>query len=259
MQTRKSGTVIQIVENSDTDSILDMDSAQSAIQLLRIPGGSFMMGSPVSERGRHESESPVHRVKVDDFYLSRHPVTNAQYRRFIEANPGAHQPVYWDVYGFNQPSQPAVGVSWDDAGVFCQWAGLRLPSEAEWEYACRAGTDAAFGSGHTAASLAPVAWYRDNAAGKPHPVGEKRPNGFGLYDMHGNVWEWVEDDWHDSYLGAPADGTPWVDEPRAKSRVLRGGSWNNGALDCRSAIRNYVPVAIRNDYLGFRVARSLRS
>jgi hypothetical protein len=128
----------------------------------------------------------------------------------------------------------------------------RLPSEAEWEYACRAGTTGAY-----AGDLDGMAWYSENSEGKTHPVGQKQPNAFGLYDMHGNVWEWCEDEWHDSYAGAPADGQAWVNRsgcgPR---RVIRGGGWGGPAVGCRSAARSWNSPGHEWGYLGFRVALS---
>ena len=119
----------------------------------------------------------------------------------------------------------------------------RLPSEAEWEYACRAGSETEFCFGDDAKRLGEFAWYSENSESKTHPVGEKKPNAWGLYDMHGNVWEWVEDDWHDSYEGAPDDGSAWIDKPRGSDRVVRGGSWGDVARYCRSAVRSgYAPV-----------------
>ena len=113
----------------------------------------------------------------------------------------------------------------------------RLPTEAQWEYACRAGSNARYSFGDDDKQLSQYAWFHGNSERATHPVGEKKPNRWGLYDMHGNVWEWVEDDWHDNYKEAPDDGRAWIDDPRGAGRVFRGGSWRFGARDCRSAIR----------------------
>ena len=191
------------------------------------------------------------------FFMGLYPVTNAQYQRFLEANSKAAEPEYWAVRDFNQPKQPVVGVSWEDAQAYTRWAGLRLPTEAEWEYACRAGTTTRFFSGDTEEDLAAVGWYVGNSDRRLHPVGEKMPNGFGLYDMHGSVWEWVEDDGHDNYKKAPTDGSDWVDSPRAAVRVVRGGSWGNDARDCRSAARSSRAPGFRYGGIGFRLARSV--
>ncbi|MBW1803114.1 MAG: formylglycine-generating enzyme family protein, partial [Deltaproteobacteria bacterium] len=211
-------------------------------ELIRIPGGVFQMGSPKSEKGRDDDEGPVHKVEVPGFDMGKYPVTNEQYARFLEKNSDASEPRFWADRKYNQPRQPVVGVSWGDAKQFAKWAGLRLPSEAEWEYACRAGTKTRYHSGNTDKDLGKAGWYSGNSGGKLHAVGQKEPNDFGLHDMHGNVWEWVEDDWHDDYKGAPGDGSPWVDEPRGSYRVFRGGSCYGDALNCRSAHRSsYAP------------------
>ena len=214
----------------------------SGCELVLIPGGHFMMGSPQDEEGRASNEGPVHKVTVQPFYLGRYPVTNEQYARFLSANPGVEEPRFWADRQFNQPRQPVVGVSWSDAKRYAEWAGLALPSEAQWEYACRAGTETRYYSGDTEADLARVGWYRGNSDDRLHPIGEKEPNAYGLYDMHGNTWEWCEDDWHDDYKGAPTDGSAWIDQPRGANPVLRGGSWGGYPLNCRSACRGrYLP------------------
>jgi len=222
--------------------------------LVLIPGGVFQMGSPETEEGRCKREGPVHEVKVPSFYLGRYPVTNEEYGRFLVANKGMKEPEYWGDRRFNQSRQPVVGVSWKDAQRYALWAGLRLPSEAEWEYACRAGTSTRYYSGDSEADLDRVGWYDKNSGNQLHPVGEKEPNAFGLYDMHGNVWEWVEDDWHGSYTEALLDGKAWVDNPRSSGRVLRGGSWYDDPQDCRSASRLWIVPHFRYLHIGFRLA-----
>ena len=226
-------------------------------ELVRIPAGSFKMGSPNSEEGRWENEGPQHGVQVPSFYLGRYPVTNAQYALYLKAKPDAPEPAYWADRQFNQPRQPVVGVSWEDAKAYARWAGLRLPSEAEWEYACRAGTWTRFYTGNKEAELERAGWYSGNSKDKLHPIGEKEPNAFGLYDLHGNVWEWVEDDYHEDYNKAPVDGQAWIDDPRGTSRVLRGGSWSVDALNCRSAYRDVLTPGVRYTGFGFRLARSV--
>ena len=237
---------------------LDMVTAgRGGYELVRIPGGKFMMGSPESEEGHYDYESPLHEVRVKDFYLGRNPVTNEEYGRFLQENPKASEPEYWAVRKYNQPRQPVVGVSWEDAQRYAAWAEMRLPSEAEWEYACRAGTDTRYYTGDKEKDLDRAGWYDENSGDQLHPVGEKEPNAFGLYDMHGNVWEWVEDDWHNAYEGAPNDGSAWIDEQRGADRVVRGGSWIIDARNCRSAIRYDISPGSRLSSLGFRLARSL--
>ena len=226
-------------------------------ELVKILGGSFMMGSPKGEAGRSDWEGPRHRVHVADFYMGRYPVTNAHYQKFLEANPKVALPKYWHDREFNQHQQPVVGIDWEEAQAYARWAGLRLPTEAEWEYACRAGTTTRFYSGDKEADLDRSGWYRRNSGVSLHPVGEKAPNDYGLYDMHGNVQEWVEDDWHWNYAGASVEGRARVDDPRDTKRVVRGGGWNVPAGLCRAAARFYCENGHRIGYLGFRLARSV--
>jgi formylglycine-generating enzyme required for sulfatase activity len=155
-------------------------------------------------------------------------------------------------------------VSWEDAQQFIKKLNqientkdYRLPSEAEWEYACRAGSDTEFFFGDDVERLDEYAWYSGNSDDKTHPVEEKEPNAWDLCDMHGNVWEWVEDDWHDSYEGAPNDGNAWVDNPRGSFRVFRGGSWGSDARNCRSAVRYGYGPDDRIYDVGFRLSRSI--
>jgi formylglycine-generating enzyme required for sulfatase activity len=132
----------------------------------------------------------------------------------------------------------------------------RLPSESEWEYSCRAGTQTAFSFGDDDTKLGDYAWYYDNSGGQTHPVGQKKPNRWGLYDMHGNIREWVQDNWHDHYVGAPLDGNAW-EVGNSSRRVLRGGGWDAYARFCRSALRHkYVPDSLHSD-LGFRLVRDI--
>ena len=233
----------------------EVESKRGGYRLIFIPGGSFAMGSAESERGRLQCEGPLHRVVVPGFFLGRCPVTNSEYQFFLKDNPDVPEPVFFGDKGFNHPAQPVVGVSFDDATRYCSWAGLRLPSEAEWEYACRAGTTTRYHCGNRSTELRCVAWYSRVARRRLHAVGKKAPNAFGLYDMHGNVWEWCVDDWHDTYAGAPDDGQPWVDSVRQNTRVLRGGSWfGNHADYLRSACRRAGDAELAEFNLGFRCA-----
>jgi formylglycine-generating enzyme required for sulfatase activity len=229
-------------------------SVVRGIDMVAIPAAIFLMGS--SENEGSCAERPRHEVSVRAFEMGRYPVTNARYAAFLK-DTGTAEPRYWADRRFNGPEQPVVGVSWEEACLFASWAGGRLPSEAEWEYACRAGTGTSYCTGSGEKDLDRAGWYSGNSDGRPHPVGEKEPNAFGLYDIHGNVWEWIEDDWHDSYEGAPTDGSAWIDEPeRGASRVIRGGSWNFPAEYCRSAFRRGRPPGTRSLSRGFRLARS---
>jgi formylglycine-generating enzyme required for sulfatase activity len=160
------------------------------IELLRIPGGTFLMGSPDTEEGRFDDEGPQHEVAVPSFYMGRYPVTNEEYARFLEANPDVQEPEYWSDRSYNQGRQPVVGVKWDEARRFAKWAGARLPSEAEWEYAARAGTTEPYLEGADEADLDRVAWYSENSSDRTHPVGEKRANARGLLSTTSAASRW---------------------------------------------------------------------
>jgi formylglycine-generating enzyme required for sulfatase activity len=156
---------------------------------------------------------------------------------------------------------PVEDVVWEDAYSFIRRLNemtgqtYRLPSEAEWEYAARdGGKEETYAGGE---GLDELGWYIGNSNDRPHPVGQKNANGLGLYDMSGNVWEWLEDDWHENYQGAPTDGSAWVDDPRSTIRVNRGGGWHVGDGECRSTARSNYPHYSRGNALGFRLAKSI--
>ena len=204
-------------------------------------------------------ESPQHEVELAEFCLGMHPVTNDEYGRYLEANPGTQEPKHWSDRKYNQSKQPVVGVSWEEANAYCKWAGLVLPTEAQWEYACRAGTTTAFWSGDGEEDLARVGWYHGNSEGRLHPVGEKPANPFGLHDMHGNVLEWCRD-WFGSYEEDPARGPEGEREVKGSGvRVYRGGSFGDDAWNARSACRLNQHPSGRLHYLGFRAARAPRA
>ena len=253
-----------------------------------IPPGEFMMGSPEDEPGRLEWEGPQHRVAIPrGFWLGATPVTQGQYAAVTGDRPSEFRNA--------GDEAPVEQVSWDDCQKFCEALvakvtdfdpelEFRLPSEAEWEYACRAGTATALYTGpltikgeSNGPELDPIAWYGGNSAvdyeggydssdwpekryehtrAGTHPVGQKLPNPWGLYDMLGNVWEWCEDVWHDSYEGAPTDGRAWGGE--GELRVYRGGSWALHARRCRCASRGNWPPGVRYFYLGFRLVLAAR-
>ena len=224
---------------------------KGAIELVCLPSGSFVMGSPEDETGRRESEGPQRSIKLPSFAIGRYPVTNQQYGEYLRENPKVKEPEYWSNRQYNKARQPVVGVSWDDATAFARWAECRLPTEAEWEYACRAGTaDPRYHD-----NINDIAWY-SKTADNPMLIGQKHPNQFGLHDMLGNVWEWNEDQWSDSYSGAPTDGSARSDRD-TDARVLRGGSWLNDANRARSAARNWNHRLFRYSDIGFRLARTL--
>ncbi len=224
------------------------------MKLVLIHAGSFTMGSPAAD-GRKE-ETPPHEVTISkSYYLGSYEVTQDQYEKVIGSNPSR----------FNGSKYPVERVSWDDAVSFCQKlsempeekaAGRRyqLPTEAEWEYACRAGSTTSYSFGDTAESLGEFAWFGENSEQEPHPVGEKKPNRWGLHDMHGNVWEWCQD-WHADYTSDEA--TDPQGPIRGLHRVYRSASWEVDACDCRSATRGCCLPLIRIHEIGFRVAMSL--
>jgi formylglycine-generating enzyme required for sulfatase activity len=255
-----------------------------ALDMVSIPGGTFLMGSPDTEKERAPSEGPQHSVTVKPFYLGKFPVTQAQWRA-VAALPPVSGSLHPDLSRFKGDNLPVQRISWEEAVEFCerlsQKSGriYRLPSEAEWEYACRAGTTTPFHFGETITS--DLANYGGKSTygsldRETTPVGSFQvANAFGLYDMHGNVWEWCADLWHSNYQGAPSDGRAW-DNYRNNSRrvlrgsswgrlnisreatnrcrrVLRGGSWGSDPWICRSAIRNSFVAAFRSNSYGFRV------
>ena len=224
-------------------------------ELVVIPAGSFWMGSAAGSAkapGGQANEMPQHRVEVPAFAIGKHEVTQEQWVAVMGENPSFHK-------GRNLPVE---NVSWHDAQAFVRklsdrtQRSYRLPSEAEWEYAARAGTRTEWGFAH---QIAPddYAWYYADSEGKTHPVGLKLPNAFGLFDMYGNVWEWVEDCYHDHYGGAPADGTAWKTACGVPYGVIRGGSYDLVPQLLRSAVRYWIYPNQRARYIGFRLARDL--
>ncbi|QEI43155.1 Serine/threonine-protein kinase F [Dolichospermum sp. UHCC 0315A] len=230
------------------------------LEMVEIPGGTFIMGSPESEAKRRSDESPQHQVTVPSFYMGKYELTQVQYQAIIGTNPSY----------FKGDNRPVEGVSWNNAVKFCkklsQKTGkkYRLPSEAEWEYACRAGTTTPFYFGesitpdlvnynrnYTYAS-APKGKYRQQTT----DVGTFPPNSFGLYDMHGNLWEWCQDEYKNNYINAPTDGRALTSPIWWREKLLRGGSWSFDPVYCRSAYRGNDLLV--NDYngIGFRVVCS---
>ncbi|MBI4229424.1 MAG: formylglycine-generating enzyme family protein [Planctomycetes bacterium] len=216
-----------------------------------IPAGEFLMGSPASEAGRDDDETQ-HRVRITrPFYMGVTEVTQAQWEAVMRSDPS----------GFKGADLSVDRVSWDDCQEFirrlnAREAGVtyRLPTEAEWEYACRAGTTTRYGFGDDEARLGEYAWYFANG-GRTYPVGQKRANGWGLFDMHGNVWEWCQD-WYAETYGSGEQVDPAGPGSEDGRRVLRGGSWSNNVGDLRSARRYGSAPSNRLYGCGFRLARS---
>ena len=235
-----------------------------ALQLVSIPGGTFQMGSPNGKR--NDDERPHHSVTVKALLMSKYPVTQAQWQAAI-ALPKIHRDLEPDPSHFKGGDRPVERVSWHDAVEFCarlhRKTGheYRLPSEAEWEYACRARTTTPFHFGESITVV--LANYNGNYVyasaskgsyrGQTMDVGSFPPNAYGLYDMHGNVWEWCLDEWHENYEGAPTNGSAWITGGDSGRRLLRGGSWSGDPKNCRSANRLRFEPDLGNDNLGFRV------
>jgi len=223
----------------------------TGMEFVYVPKGCFQMGSNEGD----SNEKPVHQVCLDGFWMGKDEVTQEQWEAIMGNNPsdrkGADRPVEqvsWNgAQKFLKQLNAAIGAGSEPAPTF------RLPSEAEWEYAARAGTQTTYSFNGDSVRLGKYAWYSANSNGTAHPVRQKLPNDFGLHDMHGNVWEWVEDTWHDNYDRAPKDGSAWVSDD--SFRVLRGGSWFIEAKSVRSAYRFKSDPDNRNEDIGFRVVR----
>lgn len=256
------------------------EPAELGIEMVAIPGGTFEMGSFKNEPGHNSNENPQHTVTVQPFFLSKYLVTQVQWR-FVALLPKVKQNLKPEPSNFKGDNRPVENVSWYDAVEFCYRLSVytsrtyTLPSEAEWEYACRAGTTTPFHFGETITGE--LANYRASEIYSNEPLGEFRqettpvgqfpPSTFGLYDMHGNIWEWCLDDWHGDYQNAPNNGSPWFIKfiknnrfpavPQKKEvPLVRGGSWSQNPTSCRSASRSY-PKKGRNtisSIIGFRIA-----
>jgi formylglycine-generating enzyme required for sulfatase activity len=220
-----------------------------SMKLALIPAGKFMMGSPDSEQRRREHEGPQHEVTISKpFYMGVTEVTQAQYEAVMGTNPSN--------LDFKGATNPVDTVSWNDAADFCKKLSektrqaVRLPTEAEWEYACRAGTATAFSFGDYDSVLGDYAWYTSNSGNTTHPVGQKKPNAWGLFDMHGNLWEWCADWYGDYPKGAATDPQG---PASGADRVLRGGGWSHFPNYCRAAFRSFSSPGARLISGGFRV------
>jgi formylglycine-generating enzyme required for sulfatase activity len=267
---REEGRAKYFTEDLGNDVTLDM---------VEIPGGTFIMGSPKYEKGREDTESPQHEVTVPSFYMAKFEITQGQWKQ-VAALPQIERKLESDPSYSKGADLPVEQVSWDDAVEFCLRLSnatgkeYRLPSEAEWEYACRAGTTPPFHPFHYGETITTdlanylgtnaehqgkvyLGTYANEPEGayraETTPVGSFPPNAFGLYDMHGNVWEWCTDSWHDNYQGAPNDGSAWLSE-YGKKKVLRGGSHFVNPNFCRCADRYVFNRESRLAMIGFRVA-----
>ena len=235
-----------LIERLDNDVFFEM---------ILVEGGKFLMGS--EDDDSHEDEQPVHEVQVPDFYIGKYPVTQQVWKT---VHGSAENPSR-----FQGDNRPVERVSWHEVQEFLKKLNsltgrkYRLLSEAEWEYAARGGKKSEGYKYSGSNKLKDVGWYGENSYGETKPVGLKYPNELGLYDMSGNVDEWVEDHWHNNYDGAPKDGSAWVDQEEGAARVFRGGSWSDGPQYCRVPCRSYFAPSIRLISLGFRLGLSLQS
>jgi formylglycine-generating enzyme required for sulfatase activity len=265
--------------NDDDDRISDLCEDLGggiSLDMVAIPGGSFMMGAAKGEEGASDREYPQHKVTIAPFWMGKFTVTQAQWKAIAKLKK-VKCDLKPDPANFKGADQPVEQVSWDEAIEFCDRLSAKtgkrygLPSEAQWEYACRSGTTTPFHFGETIstdlANYRGTDWeyngtiypgfYGSGSRGEYRQetmdVGKFPPNAFGLYDMHGNVWEWCADPWHDSYKDAPIDGSVWQKNGDEKLRMLRGGSWSYNPASCRSAVRYRFDRVFRNDYVGFRI------
>jgi formylglycine-generating enzyme required for sulfatase activity len=291
-----------------TETVTTKDGEKISFEMVLIPGGSFLMGSPVDEAGRLDDEGPQHKVRLDSFYLCQKEATikifMAYYRETVtakrdffaveEAKKDKEQeskddvdvitgptPVYGDMTMGYEDTHPAIGITWHNAMTFCRWLSKKtgkkyhLPTEAEWEYACRAGTTSAFSFGDDPKKLGDFGWYEDTADSETNPVGKKKPNAWGLYDMSGNVCEWVHDFYSPTAYKEAAKKSLSVNPKGPKTgelHVARGGDYSCSADKLRCAARTFeqdwwrsgdpqIPKSIwwlpEMDFIGFRVACSI--
>jgi len=258
------------VEPETKSLVAPAEKTTIGVEMVFIPGGAFQMGSP----DNLEMDEPLHEVHVDAFYMDKHEVTQEEYERVMGQNPSR----------WKEKDNPVEQIRWANAAGYCNarsrleglepaydpqtWEcdfeadGYRLPTEAEWEYAARAGTTTKYWFGQGPSKLKDHAWFKENCTRGPHPVAQKEPNPWGLYDMYGNVWEWCNDFYHeDYYLQSPAKDPRGPDT--GKDRVVRGGCWNSRPNECCSSYRNYedpgyTDVCFGKDihgFVGFRCVR----
>lgn len=240
----------QLIELAKPNTILisgieTFTTPEYDIAFIKIPSGSFNMGSDETAN----DERPMHKVKIESFYLMKTELTQAIWKTIMGNNPS----------NFKGDDLPVESISWEEVQEFILRLNIkdpgknyRLPTEAEWEYACRAGTNSLFYNGDMESDLESIAYYSNNSGNKTFPVGTKRANEWDLYDLTGNVWEWCSDWYHDNYFGAPSDGKSW-DTPIGENRVIRGGSLGTDFYNCRSTKRNYYNPNKKNINIGFRL------
>ncbi|MDK2826972.1 MAG: hypothetical protein PWQ63_908 [Methanolobus sp.] len=249
--------VAEDVTPAPEETVVDDSTFTNSIgmEFVKVPAGDFLMGAPEEEEYSDRAERPVHEVTIgNDFYIGVYEVTQDQWVKVMGENPS---------YFTGDGDLPVEKVSWADAnqfiGILNSMEGTetyRLPTEAEWEYAARAGTETAFCFGDDTSMLVDYGWYDANSEDKTWPVGMKDANPWGLYDVYGNVAEWTQDEYHSNYYKAPTDGSEWTGGVSG-TRVFRGGSWHNADIDCRSAVRDSIGQGSRVEYIGFRVVKDI--
>ena len=250
------------IDNSASSSMSNSIGNSIGMEFILIPAGEFEMDSQSREKRRKLWESPVHRVSIKKpFYLGRYPVTQKQWQKVVGNNPSY----------FKGEKNPVENISWVESRAFLRKLNTlekanennylyRLPTEAEWEYVARAGMTTSYFFGDDETKLTENAWFLKNSGLETHSVGLKKPNPWGLYDMYGNVGEWVQDEYHINYKGAPADDRAWESLFPSVSipvRIRRGGGWNGNAGCCRSAERLFAAEDKRLNSLGFRVVKDV--
>jgi formylglycine-generating enzyme required for sulfatase activity len=292
---------IELTAHKSYTETIERDGVKATFDMIAIPGGAFLMGSPASEKGHKDSEGPPHPVALKPFWMGKCEVTWGEYDLFWEKKPSEKPPVtdvdkkadaitrpskanHHDIdWGYGRgKNQPVIAIHHHAAMEYCRWLSAktgklyRLPTEAEWEWACRAGRATAFHFGDDPAKLGEHAWIEANSNDMPHPVAMKKPNAWGLYDMHGNVAEWCIDQFDAKFYGTlPSDKATMLPvklpDKRRFGHVVRGGSWIEPPEKCRSAARDYsvldwqkkdpqIPQSIwwnNADWVGFRVVRAV--
>lgn len=255
MQNRENGKVpIPPFEKEPVRITYDFYKNKIGMELVLINAGEFTMGSSENMKDLYPDEVPHHKVTIKKpFYICKYPITQKNWKDLMGKNHSS--------FSRGDDNKPVENVSRNDVLEFIaklneskRSESYRLPTEAEWEYACRAGTTGMY-SIDDESNLDEYAWYEENSGGKTHPVGQKKPNAWSLYDMHGNIWECVQDRWHDNYKGTPSDGSAWEDGEDINRRVMRGGSWNSEASSCRSANRHGFKQNSSKKRLGFRLVK----
>jgi sulfatase modifying factor 1 len=239
------------MSKTNPEPFTDLEKNLPHHEMILVEGGEFEMGE--SEPDAEDWEKPVHVVNIPSFFIGKYPVTQKLWQFVMGDNPS----------DFKGEDRPVENVSWDDTQIFLEKLNAltgkvyRLPTEAEWEFAARGGNKSEGYLYSGSDRITEVGWYRENSENKTHPVGQKPANELGIYDMSGNVWEWVEDQWHLNYRDAPTDGSAWVDREEEAHRVRRGGSWMHRTRICRISIRYNNSPGSRSSYIGLRLVLSL--